>query len=65
MLGRIVLSVVVGVVVTLVCVLIGAILVTLKVDLAVTVGEFLKNYGGVFGVLAAFIFFFSKRTTLL
>ena len=53
------LAVVVGVVVTLACILLGAILVTLKVDLAVTVGEFLKVYGGVFGVLAALWHFFS------
>lgn len=60
LLGRLVLAVVVGVVVTLACILIGAILVTLKIELAVTVGNFIKTYGGVFGVLAALWYFFSN-----
>ncbi len=59
MLARLVLAVVVGVVVTLGCILVGAILVSLKVALAVTVGEFIQSYGGVFGVLAALWYFFS------
>jgi len=59
MLGRLVLAVVVGVVVTLACILVGLILVTLKVALAVTVGNFLSSYSGVFGVLAALWYFFS------
>jgi uncharacterized Tic20 family protein len=48
MLSKLILSVVVAVVVTLVCILLGAILIALKVDIAVTVGNFLKNYGGCF-----------------
>jgi hypothetical protein len=52
MLSKLILSVVVAVVVTLVCILLGAILIVLKVDIAVTVGNFLKSYGGVLGVLA-------------
>lgn len=63
MLGRLAIAVVVGVVVTLGCLLLGAILVTLKVDIAVTVGEFLKQWGGVFGVLAAIFSFFSGGPT--
>lgn len=59
MLSRLVQAVVVGVIVTLVCILVGAILVTLKVDLAVTVGNFLKDWSGVLGVLSALWFYFS------
>lgn len=62
MLSRIVLAVVVGVVVTLACVLVGVILQSLTVAIAVTVGKFLENYSGVFGVLAALWWFFSGRT---
>lgn len=64
MLSRIVLAVVVGVVVTLACVLIGSILDALSVQIAVTIGDFLRRYSGVFGVLAALWFFFTGRTTL-
>lgn len=59
MLGRLVLAVVVAVVVTLACFLLGAILVTLKVEIAVTIGNFLKQYGGVIGVLAGLWHFFA------
>ncbi len=59
MLSKLVLAVVVAVVVTLACILVGAILVTLKVDIAVTIGQFLKDYAGVFGVLAGLWHFFS------
>lgn len=59
MISRLVLAVVVGVVVTLACMLVGAILAALSVDLAVTVGNFLKTYAGVAGVLAALWHFFS------
>lgn len=59
MLSRIVLSVVVGVVVTLACVLVGAILMALKVEIAVTVGAFIKQYAAVFGVLSALWHFFA------
>jgi uncharacterized membrane protein len=57
MLNRLVQSVVVAVVVTLVCILLGAILIALKVDIAVTVGDFLKSYAGVIGVLSGLWFF--------
>lgn len=59
MIPRLVMAVVVAVAVTLGCFLLGAILVTLKVDVAVTVGNFLKTYGGVLGVLAGIAHFFS------
>lgn len=57
MLIRLIQSVVVAVVVTLALALVGAILVTLKVDIAVTVGNWLKTYGGVLGVCAGIWFF--------
>lgn len=60
MLNRVVLAVVVGVVVTLVCLLVGALLVVLKIDLAVTVGTFLKQWGGAIGILAALWYFFAN-----
>lgn len=59
MLARLILAVVVAVVVTLACILVGAILVTLTVDVAVTVGDFLKHYSGVLGVLAGLWYFFA------
>lgn len=58
MLSKLVLAVVVAVVVTLACYLVGAILLTLKVAIAVTVGDWLKSYGGVLGVLAGLWHFF-------
>lgn len=61
MIRRLILSVVVAVVVTLGCYLLGAILHTLKVEIAVTIGDFLKTYGSVFGVLAGLWYFFTNR----
>jgi len=58
LIGRIVLAVVVAVVVTLACILLGTILAGLKVDIATTVGDFLKTYGAVLGVLAGLWYFF-------
>ena len=63
MLRRIILSVVVAVVITLACYLLGSILDTLKVQIAITIGDFLKNYGGVLGVLAGLWYFFMGSTT--
>lgn len=60
MLSRIALAVVVAVVVTLACILLGGILATLEVDIAVTVGDFLKHYSGVLGVLAGIWYFFTN-----
>ena len=59
MISRIVLAVVVAVVVTLACLLLGGILETLKVAIAVTIGQFLESYGAVIGVLAGLWYFFS------
>lgn len=59
LLARIVLAVVVAVLVTLGCILVGSILVTLKVAIAVTIGDFLRDYAGVFGVLAFLWYFFA------
>jgi hypothetical protein len=64
MLAKLILAVVVAVVVTLGCLLLGAILVTLKVDIAVTIGEWLKQYGAVLGVLAGLWYFFTGGTWL-
>lgn len=60
MFNRLVLSVVVAVVVTLACVLVGGILISLKVDIAETIGAFLKSYSGVLGVLAGLWYFFAN-----
>lgn len=60
MLAKLALSVVVAVVVTLGCILLGAILISLKVDVAVTVGNFIHSYGGVIGVLSGIWYYFSR-----
>ncbi len=57
--GNVVLSVVVAVVVTLACILLGMILVTFKVAVAVTVGDFLQTYSAVLGVLAGLYYLFT------
>lgn len=59
MLRRLVVAVVVAVVVTLACVLLGSILDSLRVSVAVTVGDFLRTYSGVLGVLAGLWSFFT------
>lgn len=59
MLSKLILAVVVAVVVTLACYLVGAILITLRVDIAITIGNFLKTYGSVLGVLAGLYHFFA------
>lgn len=59
MLNKLVLSVVVAVAVTLGCVLLGALLSLLSLSVAVTVGDFLKHYAGVLGVLAGLWYFFT------
>ncbi len=58
MISRIVLAVIVAVVVTLGCILLGGILTTLRVDVAITIGEFLENYAAVIGCLAGLWHFF-------
>ena len=64
MLRKLILAVVVAVVVTLACFLLGAILVNLKVDIAITIGEWLKQYGAVLGVLAGLWHFFNGGFSL-
>lgn len=59
MFSKIVLAVVVAVVVTLACILVGGILISLEVAIAVTIGDFLKSYSGVLGVLAGLWYFFA------
>ena len=59
LLSRLVLAVVVAVLVTLGCILVGSILLALEVSIAVTIGDFLKKYGSVLGVLAGLWYFFS------
>lgn len=61
MLSKLALAVVVAVVVTLACLLLGAILVALNVSIAVTIGNFLKTYSAVLGVLAGLWYFFAGR----
>lgn len=63
MLGKLVMAVIVAVVVTLACALLGAILVTLEVEVAVTIGNWLKQYGAILGVLAGLWHFFAGGPT--
>lgn len=58
MIAKLVMAVVVAVIVTLGCILLGAILITLKVEIAITIGDWLKQYGAVLGVLAGLASFF-------
>jgi len=62
MLSRVVLSIVVAVIVTLLAALLGGILITLSVEVAVTIGKWMKEYAAVLGVLAGLWWFFSGRT---
>lgn len=59
MIGKIVLAVVVAVVVTLGCLLLGSILAALTVQIAITIGDFLKSYASVIGILAGLWYFFA------
>lgn len=59
MLSRLIIAIVVGVVVALVCVLVGGLLSTLTVDWAVTIGEWLKRYSSLLGLLSALYQFFA------
>jgi hypothetical protein len=61
MIRKLVLALVVAVVVTLGCILLGSILISLKVEIATTIGDFLKNYGAVLGVLAGLWYFFAGK----
>lgn len=59
MLAKLILSVVVAVIVTLGCVLVGSILAALNVSVAITIGDFLRSYSAVIGVLAGLWYFFA------
>lgn len=59
MLSRLILAVVVAVVVTLACVLLGDLLGALTVQVATTIGSFLKTYSTVIGILAGLWYFFA------
>ena len=61
--ARLILAVVVGVVVAIVLVgLVGPLLIDLKIDFAVTVGQFFVAWGHVLGLLAGFWFYFKGGT---
>lgn len=64
MLRKLILAVVVAVVVTLACLLLGALLQNLNVAVAVTIGNFLKNYAAVLGILAGLWHFFAGGFSL-
>lgn len=65
MIARIVLSVVVAVITGLVCILLGGILSSLNVPITETVGNFLRAYAWVLGILAGLWFYFTGRTAIL
>lgn len=59
MLNRIGIAVVIAIAVTIGCYFLGAILTAIHgIAVAVTVGDFLKNYGAVIGILAGLWSFF-------
>lgn len=62
MLRKLILAVVIAVIVTLACYLLGGILDSLKIQIAITIGDFLKNYGAVLGILAGLWYFFTNGT---
>ena len=59
LIGRLVLAVVVGVIVYLVCLLVGPLVADLHASFAVTIGNWLTQYAGVLGLLAALWYFFA------
>lgn len=62
MLNRVVMACVIGIVVFLVCVLVGGLLVSTAVPFVVVVGNFLKNFASLLGLLAALASFFGGYT---
>lgn len=59
--SKLILAVIIAVVVGIVLVgLLGPILITVKVPIAVTVGDFLVAWGYVIGVLAGLWFYFTR-----
>lgn len=59
LIARLVLAVVVGVIVYLVCQLFGPLVASLHVEFAVKIGNWLTQFAGVLGLLAALWFFFA------
>lgn len=62
MIRRIALAVVIAVGVTLACYLLGAVLAALSIPIAVTIGNFIKDWGGVIGILAGLWYYFTEGT---
>lgn len=58
MIARLALAVVVAVVVGLVCLLLGALLADIKIPFVATIGDFLRSWGWVLGLLAGIWYFF-------
>jgi uncharacterized membrane-anchored protein len=58
MLSRLVIACVIGILVFLACTLVGGLLVTTAVSFVVTVGQFLKDFASLLGLLAALWSFF-------
>ncbi len=52
MIRKLVIAVCVAVLVTIVCILLGSVLALLKVEVAAVVGQWLKTYGAVLGIIA-------------
>ncbi len=65
MISKLVLAVIVAIVVGLgLSALLGPILVTLKVPIAITIGNFFVTYGWMIGVLAGLWYFFDGYSTI-
>lgn len=62
MLGRLVKAVVVAVVVTIASLLLGAILKSLTVQIAITIGDWLRTYSSILGILSGLWYFFTEGT---
>lgn len=62
MLGRIIYSIAIGVAAALVLLLIGTVLVSMDVPILKTIGDFLKEWCWVIGVITAVLTFFSGRS---
>ena len=63
MIGRVILAIVVGVVAALVCLLVGIILVATDAKVLTDIGQFLKDYNVVAGVLVGLYYFFVRNKT--
>lgn len=61
LLNRVILAVVLAVAVILACILVGTLLNDIHIEVATTVGDFLKTFGAAIGILAGLWYFFSSR----